>query len=304
MSIGDTEHCTLCPRRCGVRRAEATGFCGATDALEVSSVCVHRGEEPPINPIVNVFFTHCNLQCIYCQNWQISKGVGLTVAGYRYTVAELAERICRLLPESGGMLGFVTAAHYADRLAAIVEEVRHRGLNPTVVYNSGGYESVETLRSLEGVVDIYLPDLKYMDSDIAARYSHAPDYPEVAAAALKEMKRQVGGGLMTDDDGRAYRGIIVRHLVLPGHTDNSLRCLEWLADNFNPFSLHLSLMAQYFPPREDLPAPLDRTLTEEEYRTVTDRAAELCLTEGWTQELTAQDNYRPDFTQENNPFEK
>ena len=296
--------CHLCPRHCGVRRAEACGFCGATDALEVSSVCVHRGEEPPLNPIVNVFFTHCNLQCIYCQNWQISKGVGLTVAGYRYTVAELAERICRLLPESGGMLGFVTAAHYADRLAAIVEEVRRRGLNPTVVYNSGGYESVETLRSLEGVVDIYLPDLKYMDSDIAARYSHAPDYPEVATAALKEMKRQVGGGLMTDDDGRAYRGIIVRHLVLPGHTDNSLCCLEWLADNFNPFSLHLSLMAQYFPPREDLPAPLDRTLTEEEYRTVTDRAAELCLTEGWTQELTAQDNYRPDFTQENNPFEK
>ena len=296
--------CHLCPRHCGVRRAEACGFCGATDALEVSSVCVHRGEEPPLNPIVNVFFTHCNLQCIYCQNWQISQGNGLQVAGYRYTVAELAERICRLLPESGGMLGFVTAAHYADRLAAIVDEVRHSGLNPTVVYNSGGYESVETLRSLEGVVDIYLPDLKYMDSDIAARYSHAPDYPEVAAAALKEMKRQVGGGLMTDDDGRAYRGIIVRHLVLPGHTDNSLRCLEWLADNFNPFSLHLSLMAQYFPPREDLPAPLNRTLTEEEYRTVTDRAAELCLTEGWTQELTAQDNYRPDFTQENNPFEK
>lgn len=296
--------CHLCPRHCGVRRAEATGFCGATDALEVSSVCVHRGEEPPLNPIVNVFFTHCNLQCIYCQNWQISGRVEEWKSGRVKTVDALADEICKLLPESGGMLGFVTAAHYADRLAAIVDEVRHSGLNPTVVYNSGGYESVETLRSLEGVVDIYLPDLKYMDSDIAARYSHAPDYPEVAAAALKEMKRQVGGGLMTDDDGRAYRGIIVRHLVLPGHTDNSLRCLEWLADNFNPFSLHLSLMAQYFPPREDLPAPLDRTLTEEEYRTVTDRAAELCLTEGWTQELTAQDNYRPDFTQENNPFEK
>lgn len=304
MPMGLDSTCHLCPRHCGVRRAEATGFCGATDALEVSSVCVHRGEEPPLNPIVNVFFTHCNLQCVYCQNWQISNGDALQVTGCRYTVAEVADKICRLLPESGGMLGFVTAAHYADRLEAIVEEVRHRGHNPTVVYNSGGYESVETLRSLEGVVDIYLPDLKYMDSDIAARYSHAPDYPEVVAAALKEMKRQVGGGLMTDDDGRAYRGIIVRHLVLPGHTDNSLRCLEWLADNFNPFSLHLSLMAQYFPPREDLPAPLDRTLAEEEYRTVTDRAAELCLTEGWTQELTAQDNYRPDFTQENNPFEK
>ena len=305
------EGCILCPRRCGVRRAEATGFCGATDALEVSSVCVHRGEEPPLNPIVNVFFTHCNLQCIYCQNWQIS-GKTSTVepfhetavlSGRVMTVDALADEICKLLPETGGMLGLVTAAHYADRLAAMVEEVRRRGFNPTVVYNSGGYESVETLRSLEGVVDIYLPDLKYMDSDIAARYSHAEDYPKVGAAALKEMKRQVGGGLMTDDDGRAYRGIIVRHLVLPGHTDNSLRCLEWLADNFSPFSLHLSLMAQYFPPREGLPTPLDRTLTEEEYRTVTDRAAELGFTEGWVQELEAKDNYRPDFRQEKNPFE-
>ena len=304
MPMGLESTCHLCPRNCGVRRAEVPGFCGATEALEVSSVCVHRGEEPPLNPIVNVFFTHCNLQCIYCQNWQISKGYGLQVAGYRYTVAELADRICRLLPETGGMLGLVTAAHYADRIPELIETLHRRGHEPTVVYNSGGYESVETLRSLEGLVDVYLPDLKYMDADIAARYSHAKDYPEVASAALKEMKRQVGGGLMTDTDGRAYRGIIVRHLVLPGHVDNSLRCLEWLADNFNPFNLHVSLMAQYFPPQEGLPAPLDRTLTEEEYRTVTDRAAELGFTEGWTQELTAQDNYRPDFGQAGNPFEK
>ena len=302
--------CQLCPRNCGVQRTEATGFCGATEALEVSSVCVHRGEEPPLNPIVNVFFTHCNLQCIYCQNWQISKGYGLQVkgyglevTGYRYTVAELADKIGRLLPETGGMLGLVTAAHYADRIPELIETLHRRGHEPTVVYNSGGYESVETLRSLEGLVDIYLPDLKYMDADLAARYSHAKDYPEVAAAALKEMKRQVGGGLMSDEDGKAYRGMIVRHLVLPGHVDNSLRCLDWLADNFNPFSLRLSLMAQYFPPREGLPAPIDRTLTEDEYRTVTNRAAELGFTEGWTQELTAQDNYRPDFDQEGNPFE-
>ena len=304
MPMGLDSTCHLCPRNCGVRRAEATGFCGATDALEVSSVCVHRGEEPPLNPIVNVFFTHCNLQCIYCQNWQISGGARLRVNGDRYSAGTLAEQICSLLPESGGMLGFVTAAHYADRLAAIAEEVRRRGFSPTMVYNSGGYESVETLRSLEGVVDVYLPDLKYMDSELAARYSHAPDYPEVAAAALKEMRRQVGGGLMTDADGKAYRGIIVRHLVLPGQTDNSLRCLEWLADNFNPFSLHLSLMAQYFPPREGLPSPLDRTLTAEEYSTVTDRAATLGFTEGWVQELEANGNYRPDFTQDKNPFEK
>lgn len=303
MPMGLESTCHLCPRNCGVRRAEVPGFCGASNELEVSSVCVHRGEEPPLNPIVNVFFTHCNLQCIYCQNWQISKGYGLQVAGYRYTVAELADKICRLLPETGGMMGLVTAAHYADRIPELIEKLHRRGHEPTVVYNSGGYESVETLRRLEGLVDVYLPDLKYMDAVIAGSYSHAPDYPEVAAAALKEMKRQVGGGLMTDADGKAYRGIIVRHLVLPGHVDNSLRCLEWLADNFNPFNLHLSLMAQYFPPQEGLPAPLDRTVTAEEYDIVTDRAAELGFTEGWVQEMEAKDNYRPDFTQDKNPFE-
>lgn len=293
--------CTLCPRRCGVRRQETTGFCGATDEVEVSSVCVHRGEEPPLNPIVNVFFTHCNLQCIYCQNWQISSQPS-TASSQILDGEALADRICALLPESDGMLGFVTAAHYADHLPAIVDAVRRRGYEPTVVYNSGGYESVETLRSLEGLVDIYLPDFKYMDSDLAARYSHAPDYPEVATAALEEMKRQVGGVLKVDDGGRAYRGLIVRHLVLPRHTDNSLAVLERLADLFNPFTLRLSLMAQYFPPRQGLPAPLDRTLTAEEYGVVVNHAAELGFTSGWIQELNAQDNYRPDFTNSDNPF--
>ena len=192
---------------CGARRADAAGFCGAGDAVEVSIVCLHRGEEPPLNPIVNVFFSHCNLQCIYCQNWQISGREG---SGERYSAEALADRIVTLFAQFPAqrqpMLGLVTAAHYADRLPAIIEAVRERGFAPTVVYNSGGYESVETLRSLEGLVDVYLPDLKYMDGELAARYSHAPDYPEVAAAALTEMKRQVGGGLITDNDGTACRG--------------------------------------------------------------------------------------------------
>ena len=289
---------------CGVRRADAAGFCGAGDAVEVSSVCLHRGEEPPLNPIVNVFFSHCNLQCIYCQNWQISGREG---SGERYSAEALADRIASLFAQFPAqrqpMLGLVTAAHYADRLPAIVEAVRERGFAPTVVYNSGGYESVETLRSLEGLVDVYLPDLKYMDGELAARYSHAPDYPEAAAAALTEMKRQVGGGLITDNDGTACRGMIVRHLVLPGAIDNSLQCLEWLADHFNPFTLHLSLMAQYFPPHTGLPAPLDRTLTADEYGAVTSRAEELGFTEGWVQELEARDNYLPDFERKENPFE-
>lgn len=284
--------CLLCPRKCGVDRSVATGFCGAASKMEVASVCVHRGEEPPLNPIVNVFFAHCNLQCVYCQNWQISK-----VEGGKWneeSVEGLAERICALLPKEDGMLGLVTAAHYADRIPELLDAVHRWGFAPTVVYNSGGYESVETLRKLEGLVDVYLPDFKYMDAALAQAYSHAADYPEAAQAAIREMRRQVGGGLKVDDNGRAYRGLIVRHLVLPGAVDNSLRCLEWLADEF-PLGLHLSLMAQYYPPRPGLPAPLDRTLTAEEYALVTTRAEALGLTDGWVQELEASDNYRPDF---------
>lgn len=290
--------CTLCPRQCGVDRTATHGFCGAPDALEVSTVCLHRGEEPPLNPIVNVFFTHCGLQCLYCQNYQIStrsSSPGFT------SISSLVDRIGDLLPQSGGLLGFVTAAHYAPYIPLILNELHSRELHPVTVYNSSGYESTDTLRSLEGLIDIYLPDFKYMDPQLAYAYSQAADYPQVAQAALREMRRQVGGGLKTDADGKAYRGLIVRHLVLPGAVDNSLACLEWLAD-LVPFGLHLALMAQYFPPREGLPAPLDRTVTPDEYAAVVSRAEALGLTDGWIQEFEAQTNYRPDFTRQN-PFE-
>lgn len=292
--------CRLCPRRCEVDRTDSTGFCGAHNELEVSTICVHTGEEPPLNPIVNVFFTHCNLQCIYCQNYQISGKSDLSCLTKTASVNDVAERICALLPESGGLLGLVTASHYANHIPELLDAVRYRGYNPTVVYNSSGYESVETLQRLEGLVDIYLPDLKYMDPTLAKAYSHAPDYPEVATAALLEMKRQVGSGLKCDEEGSAFRGIIVRHLVLPGHTENSLECLEWLADHFPP-TLHVSLMAQYFPPREGLPSPINRTLREEEYNVVANRYRALGFN-GWLQELEAESNYRPDFTLQNKPF--
>ena len=300
--------CRLCPRGCGVDRATGGGFCGAADTLEVASVCVHRGEEPPLNPIVNVFFAHCNLQCIYCQNWQISgKGERFKVKGERYSTESLADLIVShlspLTSHHSPLLGLVTASHYAHHIPALIDAVHQRGFTPTVVYNSSGYESVETLRSLEGLVDIYLPDFKYMDAGIAKAYSHAPDYPDIASAALKEMIRQVGKGLKVDGNGTAYRGLIVRHLVLPGHVDNSLAVLDHLAD-LVPFGLHLSLMAQYFPPKPDLPAPLDRSVTADEYAVVVARAEELGLTDGWIQELAARDNYRPDFSITGNPFER
>ena len=214
---------------------------------------------------------------------------------------QIASQLSTLNSQLSTTIGFVTAAHYADRIPDILNAVHQRGYNPTVVYNSSGYESVDTLKSLEGQVDIYLPDYKYADPEVAKAYSNAPDYPEVAQAALREMRRQVGGGLKVDDDGRAYRGLIVRHLVLPGAVNNSLQCLDWLSD-FVPFGLHLSLMAQYFPPKHDLPAPLNRCITAEEYSTVVAHAESLGLTDGWIQELDASQNYRPDFNDKQSVF--
>lgn len=291
--------CKLCPRQCGAR----PGFCGAPEELRVSAICLHRGEEPPIageKGIVNVFFAHCNLHCIYCQNEAISSHTVDNALVHYTSVETISDRVAELLPQSSGLLGFVTAAHYADRIPEIMDNLAARGLHPTVVYNSSGYESVETLRSLEGIVDIYLPDLKYMQSDLAEAYSHAADYPEVATKALMEMQRQVGSGLKVMG-GTAFRGMIVRHLVLPGHIGNSVACLDWLADHMS-MNLHISLMAQYYPPSPTLPSPLDRTLTEEEYNSVVDHYNELGFFNGWLQELSAESHYRPDFSNKDNPF--
>ncbi len=277
------------------------GFCGAPEALEVSAICVHTGEEPPLNPIVNVFFSHCNLHCIYCQNHDISTAAVNTGFVHYRTADEVADRIGQLLPQTGGLLGFVTATHYVKHLPTIVEAVRKRGFSPTIVYNSSGYESIETLQMLDGLVDIYLPDLKYLDPEVALSYSHARDYPEVSTQAILEMKRQVGAGLKCDEEGVAFRGLIIRHLVLPGHVDNSLKVLDWIADNLPSFTIHVSLMAQYFPPQTDLPAPINRTLTETEYRQVADKYEALGF-DGWLQELASEHHYRPDFSKKDNPF--
>ena len=297
---GEEQNCRLCPRQCCIDRTGATGFCGAPQSLEVSAICLHAGEEPPLNPIVNIFFSHCNLHCIYCQNHEISAAKVDSSFVHYHTVDEVVERICQLLPQSNGLLGFVTATHYAHFVAPIVEGVRQRGFTPIVVYNSSGYENPDTLKMLDGLVDIYLPDFKYHDGDLARRYSHAEDYPEVATRAILEMKRQVGAGLKCDENGIAFRGLIIRHLVLPGHTDNSIAVLDWIADNL-PFNVHVSLMAQYFPPSSTLPSPLTRTLSAEEYQCVADHYQTLGM-DGWMQELASEHSYRPNFANATNPF--
>ena len=300
--------CHLCPRHCAVDRRLQPGFCQSPEEPEVASICRHTGEEPPLSGrrgICNVFFARCNLQCIYCQNYAISGGRVADSHIFYRTVPAIVDRIAEVLETTENMVGFVSPSHYAHLIPVLVEEMHRRGLHPAVVYNTGGYDNVETLRRLAPYIDIYLPDFKYSDAALAAQLSHAADYPERAAEALAEMYRQKGSSLHVDAAGMAFGGIIVRHLVLPGAVDNSLRCLEWLAGHLST-RIHISLMAQYYPPDQLLQStacppgsPLRRTLTEDEYRRVTDRFHALGFYNGWVQELSAASVYRPDFSHQN-----
>ena len=187
---------------------------------------------------------------------------------------------------------------YSDLVPPIVEGLHQRGLFPTVVYNSNGYDDIETLRRLAPYVDIYLPDYKYSDPRLAARYSNAADYPAVAGRAIRECYDQKGSSLPTDDDGMAFRGLIVRHMVLPGQVRNSIGCLRWLADNVST-NIHVSLMAQYYPPEGlALPDELNRRLAADEYAAVVDAFYDLGFHRGWVQQLDAADNYKPHFDNE------
>lgn len=293
-------NCCYCPRRCGVDRREGEGFCGAAECVEVAAICRHLGEEPPLRGekgICNVFFAHCNMRCLFCQNQEISRG---KVAGekVRYRgIDEVVEGIAKLLPECENVVGFVSATQYAYAIPQIVERLHERGLFPTTVYNTNGYENVETLREIEPYVDVYLPDMKYMDEDLGRRYSGTKDYPKVAGRAIEEMVRQKGSRLMCDGRGLAFRGVVIRHLVLPGQVENSKRVIDWVAEKL-PWNTQLSLMAQYYPVGDGLPDELGRTLSREEYAEVVEYMEEKGLSNGWVQELEANETYRPDFGKE------
>ena len=309
--------CNLCPRQCNVDRSQAVGWCRMDDRIHVSSIVLHRGEEPPISGekgVVNVFFPSCNMQCIYCQNWEIScRGT----KGKVMTLDEVCDAIIGLLPESENNLGFVSPSHFVLQLVSIVEELRRRGHFPTIIYNTNCYDLPDTIRSLESIVDIWLPDFKYSDDVLSMALSEAPHYSHFALKALKEMIHQVGTTLHIDDAGIARRGIIIRHLVLPGFVENSLGVLWLIANRLSP-SLHISLMSQYFPPDRPTPAypvigagnttqianyhSLKCTVSRLEYETVIERFHSLGLTRGWLQEFDSHQTYRPDFSNDH-PFE-
>ena len=237
--------CNICPRECGVDRSSGKlGFCRSPISFFVAKYMIHRWEEPCIageRGAGTVFFSGCNLRCIFCQNCEISRGG----KGEIMTDGELEAVIFRLVEEGAECVEFVTPSHYIDSLAMLLKEIKPK-LTVPVVWNSGGYESVEALRLLDGLVDVYMPDFKYFDSEIAKNYSSAPDYFEVATAALSEMLRQTGKPSF-DEKGRLKKGTLVRHLVLPGHRADSIAVLRHIADNFGADSLLLSLMSQYTP---------------------------------------------------------
>ena len=287
----DYRHCTLCPLRCGVdRTAGQLGFCRMPDQIYAARAALHYWEEPVISGSYGsgaVFFSGCTLRCAFCQNGVISQ----ENFGKPLSPAELRAAFERLIDEGCQNINLVTPTHF---LPSILPALTPK-LPVPVVYNCGGYESVETLRQLEGLVDIYLPDFKYSDDRLAAKLSAAPDYAETAAAAIREMYRQVGAAVIEDE--QMTRGVIIRHLVLPGCIDNSLGVLDWIAESFPKKDVLVSLMSQYVPMgRAKTMPPLDRRITQEEYDAVLSYLYLLELDNGYTQDFSAATaEYIPDF---------
>ena len=282
--------CTLCPRRCGAERtAEAGGgFCRMPGGLRVARAMLHHWEEPPIsgqNGAGTVFFSGCTLGCVYCQNGDISAG-GF---GKDISTARLREIFEELIAQGAHNIELVTPTHF---LPWILPALTPR-LPVPVVYNCGGYERVETLRALEGLVDVYLPDLKYADGALAAELSGAADYFPVACEAIREMFRQVGPYVL--EDGLLTRGVVIRHLVLPGYLDNTRRVLDWIAETFAPGDVLVSLMSQYTP-TANMTGRLARRVTAAEYRAAADYMRNCGITDGFVQERTsAAEAYTPAF---------
>ena len=299
------EDCTLCPRECRVNRFEAgTGYCGTDAGLNIALVCIHRGEEPVISGkegICNIFFGGCNLHCIYCQNHEISRNDSV-VRNVGNDLEEVLDQIIKIL--SGGIpaVGFVSPSHVVPQVKAIIKGLNSRGYKPITVYNTNGYDKLETIRSLEGLIDVYLPDYKYITENIASEYSEAPDYPEIALKAIKEMYYQKGSTLSIDQNGSADNGLLIRHLVLPGHAEESKKVLHSIAEELSP-GVHLSLMSQYHPTTYVRQHPvLNRPLYKTEYESVVETMESLGFRNGWIQDMDSNVNYRPDFRKEN-PFE-
>ena len=294
-----TSVCTLCPRECNVNRREGNaGVCGvAGEDIYLARAALHMWEEPCISGEEGsgtVFFSGCPLRCVYCQNYNIANAK----TGKAVTKERLSEIFLELQGKDANNINLVTPTHYTPEIVWAVKRARKQGLTLPIVYNCSGYEKVETLKMLEGIVDIYLTDFKYMDSEIAKRYSHAPDYPKVAKSALEEMVRQTKEAVFSED-GMMQKGVIVRHLLLPGYLSNAKSVVQYIYETYGD-KVFLSLMNQYTPlPQVEKYPEINRRVTEEEYEELVDFAIEIGVENGFIQEgETAKESFIPEFNNE------
>ena len=287
--------CCLCPRKCHAdRTAGKTGYCGMDQTVRVARAALHMWEEPCISGRRGsgaVFFTGCNLRCCFCQNRDIAIGD----SGLEITINRLAEIFLELQEKGAANINLVTGTHYIPQIIAALKIAKEKGMNLPAVYNCGGYESVEALKMLEGYIDVYLPDYKYAQSELARKYSHASDYPQTALRAIGEMLRQTGSAQF-DENGYIRRGTIVRHLILPGHTKNSKEALTVLHQTYGN-QIYISIMNQYTPlPQVANIEALNRTETQEEYDRVLRFAERIGIERGFRQEGTsASESFIPEF---------
>ena len=289
--------CSLCPRMCMADRENTFGYCGVKNTLRVARAALHFWEEPCISGEEGsgaVFFTGCNLRCVFCQNYQIARAK----QGKEISVERLVEIFLELQSQNANNINLVTATHYVPQVVEALKMAKAGGLVIPVVYNCGGYECVETLKMLEGLVDIYLPDFKYLDSERAKRYSHAENYPEVTKHALAEMVRQQPKAKF-DERGMMKKGVIVRHLMLPGGIKDSKAVVKYLYETYGN-DIYLSLMNQYTPLQQVEKYPeINRKLKKFEYDRLVDYAISLGVENGFIQEgETAKESFIPAFTGE------
>ena len=277
------EKCTICPHKCGIDRTQIAGRCRATDKIKIALYSVHKFEEPCIsgeNGSGTIFFSNCNMNCIYCQNYEISQqGKGREVS-----IEELANIM--IIQQERGVenINLVTPTSYAIQIIEAIKIAKEKGLKIPIVYNTNGYENVETLKLLEGFVDIYLPDLKYVDNALSKKYSKVDNYFEIATKAIKEMYRQVGQPIL-NENGIMQKGLMIRHLILPNQVENSKQILKWIKENMDDH-VFVSIMAQYFPTYKAKETnELNRKLTQKEYEEVENYLYDLELENGYIQEL-------------------
>ncbi len=304
MQLLDYSCCKACPRQCGVDRyISPSGYCKTGDYPQVASVCIHQGEEPVLSGekgICNVFFSHCNLQCVYCQNFQISRNDNpfIVYNDYEKVVAE----ICLILDQGINHVGFVSPSHQVNQMLEIIDRIHHKGFTPFFIYNTNGYDLPSVIDLIDPYIHIYLPDFKYASGDLAKKYSMAGDYTYWATESIRRMIYHKGANLLINDHGVAEWGIIVRHLVLPGHIGNSYQVLDILAGM--SCKLAVSLMSQYHPHHQAFNFDnIKKCLSQQEYQQVVHYLEQSGFTHYFLQHPDSSAHYNPDFSSKQ-PFKQ